>query len=394
MASADSDLRAALMLVKPAVLYADRVTIYSPAATMLTAVTEFAALTDPRERVVSTLRIIRQVPELAGQLDVPTETLDQMETFLALDPRIVRMLGKSQGLGAEMDTIYEKMAEVASIWENQMPETVDKVKGLLGADELLVALEARAVEVAELGETQGSEVIADALRAATGAGVSDSTEELVLAYTARIVEMLTEKRTFPLLDAQTSGLARSLELEAGLVIPAGVATRGAEVASATSFMGFLPAFDRMSMDEVLDLRRSLKGPLTRFRSVLAKISRDFEARSIDESFDAEVEEVWRTQVAPALQEIRETLAEHGLLREAASIALGDPKRLAVEAGGVIAAARSDVVALSSLWTAGLSAGLPLADIAGRALQKRREGRRGARNHAFYFLHRVGERAGR
>ena len=382
------------MLVKPAVLYADRVTIYSPAATMLTAVTEFAALTDPGERVASTLRIIRQVPEFAGQLDVPAETLDQIGAFLALDPRLVRMLSKSQGVGAELDAFYEKMAGMTSIWENQMPETIAKVKGLLGADELLVALEAGAVDVAELGEAQGSEMIADALRAASGARVSQSTEELVLAYTARIVEMLTEKRTFPLLDAQTSGLARSLELEAGLIIPAGVATRGAEVASAASFMGFLPAFDRMPMDEILDLRRSLRGPLLRFRSVLAKISRDFEARLTDESFDAEVEGVWRTQVAPALQEIRETLAEHGLLREAASIALGDPKRLAVEAGGVIAAARADVVALSSLWTAGLSASLPLADIAGRALQKRREGRRAARNHAFYFLHRVGERAAR
>jgi hypothetical protein len=77
-----------------------------------------------------------------------------------------------------------------------------------------------------------------------------------------------------------------------------------------------------------------------------------------------VEDAWRTQVAPALADIREALAEHGLLSEAASIALGDPRRLLVEAGGVLAVAHGEVLSLSALLTTGLAPGLPLADIAG------------------------------
>jgi hypothetical protein len=77
-----------------------------------------------------------------------------------------------------------------------------------------------------------------------------------------------------------------------------------------------------------------------------------------------VEDAWRTQVAPALADIREALAEHGLLSEAASIALGDPRRLLVEAGGVLAVAHGEVLSLSALLTTGLAAGLPLTDIAG------------------------------
>lgn len=157
-------------------------------------------------------------------------------------------------------------------------------------------------------------------------------------------------------------------------------------------MGYLPYFPDLPMDEVLDLRRSLTKPLVHFRGALAKLSREFESRAIDDGFDAEVEDAWRTQVAPALGDIREALAEHGFLSEAASIVLGDPRRLLVEAGGVVAAAHGDVLSLSNLLTAGLAAGLPLADIAGRALRQSREAKKEARKSAFYFLHRVSEEA--
>lgn len=155
-------------------------------------------------------------------------------------------------------------------------------------------------------------------------------------------------------------------------------------------MGYLPYFPDLPMDEVLDLRRSLSKPLIRFRGALASLSRDFESRPIDESFDVEVEEVWRAEVSPAIADIREALAEHGLLNEAASIALGDPRRLLAEAGGVLAAAHGEVLSLSGLLTAGLATGLPLADVAGRALLHTRQARRESRKSAFYFLHRLGE----
>jgi hypothetical protein len=155
-------------------------------------------------------------------------------------------------------------------------------------------------------------------------------------------------------------------------------------------MGYLPYFPDLSMDEVLDLRKALAKPLVRFRGALARMSRDFESRPIDEEFEAEVGDAWRTQVAPALADIREALSEHGLLSEAASIALGDPRRLLVEAGGVLAAAHGDVVSLSGLITAGVAAGLPLADVAGRALLQSREAKRNARKNAFYFLHRLAD----
>jgi hypothetical protein len=394
VAVADTDLRAAARLVKPALLYADRVTIYSPAASMMSAVAELGGVTDPRQQLLLTLEIVKEVPQLAAQLDAPDETLDQLKAFLTIDPRLVRRIGALHGARDELDQLYEQLGGLDSIWQQQMPEAIAKAKDTLGADELLVAVQAGAVKVADLGETPTSEVIADSLRRATGESTGTAVDDLILRFTARIVEMLSERRTFPLLDAQSSGLVRALEKEVVLAPSPHALHHGAEMASAASFMGYLPYFPDLSIDEVLDLRKSLSKPLVRFRGALSRLSREFESRPIDEAFEAEVEDAWRTQVVPALADIREALAEHGLLSEAASIALGDPRRLVVEAGGVLAAAHGDVLSLSALLTTGLAAGVPLADVAGRAFRQSREAKRDARKSAFYFLHRLGEEAAR
>jgi hypothetical protein len=394
VAVADADLRGAARLIKPALLYADRVTVYSPAASLLSAVADLGRVTDPRRQLFVTLQLARDVPQLAHELNVPDETLEQLKAFLAIDPRLVRRIGAAHGGKEQIDQLYEHLGSLGSIWQDQMPQAIDKVKETLGADELLVAVQAGAVKVADLGTTSTSQVVTDALRYATGTSARDTVDDLILGFTARIVEMLGEHRTFPLLDAQSSGLVRALEREAGVTPSPQALERGAEVTSAASFMGYLPYFPELSIDEVLDLRKSLSSPLIRFRGALAKLSREFESRSIDEGFAAEVEDVWRTQIAPALADIREALAEHGLLSEVASITLGDPRRLLAEAGGVLAAAHGEVLSLSGLLTAGLAAGLPIADVAGRALRQAQDAKRSVRTSAFYFLHRLGEEARR
>jgi hypothetical protein len=159
-------------------------------------------------------------------------------------------------------------------------------------------------------------------------------------------------------------------------------------------MEYLPNFVNLRMDEVIDLRSKLSSPLVRFRSEIARMSEEFEARPLDPDFAQEVEDAWRARVEPALLEIRETLAEHGLLREVASIALGDPRRLILEAGGVIAAAHGQILSLSGIMTAATAAAIPAADLIARAVAAAQSGKKGARRNAFYFLHRVAREAER
>lgn len=388
VAVAESDFRAATRLIKPAVLYADQVTIHSPAASLLNAAMSLGTITDRRQQLDAILEIIGKVPSLAGELQVSPQILEQIKIFLSVDPRIVRRAGRLFGADKDIEAFYEKLGEFDAIWEKEIPRVLSDLKSKVGANELLDALANGCVAVADLGPTSNTDYVAVALRAYTGDSDDDDLDRVLASFVARLVEILTEHRSFPLLDAASADLARSLEQGGKVEISTHSMRRGAEVSSAVSFMGFLPSFEYLAMDEILDLRKELQGPLVRFRAALATVSREFEMRPIDKSFHAELEEAWRQRVLPALTEIRETLAEHGLLKEIASIALGDPRRLMIEAGGVIATGHADVVSLPGLITAGLAAALPIADTVGRALVKTLETRRDARKNAFFFLHQL------
>lgn len=393
VALADNDFRAATALIKPAVLYADRVTIHSPVASLLNGAMSLGTLTDRRQQIDAILEIVGKVPSLAGQLGVAPEVLEQFKAFLAVDRRLVRQVGRAYGSTNEINAIYEKLNELDEVWDKQIPQVLEEVRAKFGADELLEAMDSGCVGVADLGSTSNNDYVAASIRAATGDRDDGELDEVIADFTSRLIGIVTERRSFPLLDDASADLVRAMERE-GTEIPAESMRRGAEVSSAVSFMGYLPAFERLGMDEILDLRIELSGPLSRFRGALAKLSREFEMRPIDEGFEIELEDAWREQVAPALTEIRETLAEHGLLKETASIALGDPRRLMIEAGGVVAAGNGELLSFPGLMTAGMAVGVPLADTVGRAVAKTIETRREVRKNAFFFLHRLKVEASR
>ncbi len=340
------------------------------------------------------MEIVDKVPSLANDLDLAPEVLEQVKVFMSVDRRLVRQLGRVYGGQNQIEALYEKLDEFDDIWDKQIPQVLGEIRSNFGADELLDAMEDGCLGVADLGSTSTTDYVAASLRAATGDESEDGElDELIASFTSRLVEILTERRSFPLLDDASADLARALEQE-GAQISKESMRRGAAVSSAVSLMGFLPSFEHLRMDEILDLRTELRPPLVRFRGALATLSRQFEMRPIDDGFERELEDAWQEQVAPALVEIRETLADHGLLRETASIALGDPRRLIIEAGGVIAAGNGAVLSFPELMTAGFALGLPLADTVGRALAKTIEARREVRKNAFFFLHHLESEASR
>jgi len=394
VALAEGGLHGAAALVKPALLYADRVTVFSPAASMVKSAQDLASLTDAREQAAVALQLIEGVPEFLSQLDVDPDTLSQLRTMLTLDPQLVRGIARIVGGAREVDELYKQLGEVSQVWQDQMPEAIERITESTGAGELLVAVEAGAVEVADLTSTPSSAVVARAVRSAVGQSTDTNLDDMVSGFTTRLVEMLVDPGSFPLLDGSSASLIRALEREA-MVLPSDLSVRrGSEVTAATAFMGFLPCFPEMPMDEVLDLRKRLQNPLVRFRAVIGEMSREFQSRPFDLDFAREIEDAWRLRVEPALRDIREALAEHGLLREVASVAMGDPRRILAEAGAVLIAANSPIVSLSHFLGLMAAIGTPVADTAGRAILGVRAARQGVRRNAFYFLHRVAEEARR
>jgi hypothetical protein len=73
-----TDLATTVAMVKPAILYADEVTLHSPVASMVQGVRELETVTDPREQMLAALSICQAVPHFANQLNLDATTLEQL----------------------------------------------------------------------------------------------------------------------------------------------------------------------------------------------------------------------------------------------------------------------------------------------------------------------------
>jgi hypothetical protein len=289
----------------------------------------------------------------------------------------------------ELRAIEGMADEIGRIWEEQMPGVVAQIIETTGSGDLMAAIRAGAVDVAPLGERTSTDHAARAVMTATTPREDRRLDPVFGGFIEKVVDIVCAADGFPLLDADAVGLMQSMERESLVVFDGSAAARSSEVDAATRFMAFLPYFPEMPFDEVLDLKRDLAPPLARFRGEMVRLAQGF-GRPLDATFVTDVEDAWRQSVAPALADIREALADHGLLRDVASVARGDVTRLISEAGGILAASHANLVNLSNLLTMGAAAAVPTLHTLGKAVNQRMATERDVERQGFYFLHRVGE----
>lgn len=388
--AAGGDLSAAMQLVKPGLLYADRVTILSPTAWMLNDVTKLADVDDPVQQVEIMLSIMEQVPELAGQVEIPPQLRESLPVLVKHRLQL-QAFARVAGAEPEVAALYASLEQIADGWKAFRP-ALEQVHDRLGTAELSHAIDRKLVTVEDLGAVGRTDALASSLNAATGGPVDDLFGQVLSGFVASALEALADPKALPMLDAEASGLIRAFDAELGLGTAHDGGARSREIGAVVTLAGFLPYFTEMPVDEIVDLRRELSAPLVRFRAAMARMSRDVASRPLDDDFYAEIAQRWRSDIEPALQEIRETLAEHGFLRQVASIAAGDPRRLMAESGAVIAAALSPQHVFQGAVAAGVAVAAPAVDVGFRAVRERQRGRNFAGRNEFYFLHRVAEEA--
>lgn len=169
-------------------------------------------------------------------------------------------------------------------------------------------------------------------------------------------------------------------------------TSAAEAVIGAGLIARLPAFTEIPMGEVLDLRRDLNGPLVRYRSAVSRLRTD-EIDPFSRDRERIVDQLWRQHVAPALLEIEDSLADHGLVRELArslgadirSVVSGMPLRASVavglggltELGAAVQAVAASVISLTP----------PVTEAYGNRSKARAAVARGD----FYYLYRLNRR---
>ena len=143
------------------------------------------------------------------------------------------------------------------------------------------------------------------------------TDTQIAQYTDKLKSLLSSPNEHLLLDDRIGGIARSL-LEEGHVVPHDLTfDRATRSQVGTGLVSRLPAFPNASVASVLKARVELSEALTNYRAGVTKVSERIRSGPFDESLQHEVTDLWRDEVAPAVDRLSKDLSSTRLLRDAA-----------------------------------------------------------------------------
>src|SRR6266508_1224796 len=350
--SGELSLENEIRLVKPALLYADHVTLYSPATSMLAMTAGLGELNEHQK-----LEFLRQVAPSISPSIVP-DLVAVLDTYEAL--RAKRRRSREEIL------IVEKVRrQLDAAWVELRPK-LDELLSRSGVEQLLPAIEQDLLEIDLI--VSGNEF---------------DFEWFLHEFVDRLLRSLLSPIVYPLFDDTSGALVRAHVAE-GLIEPRPASdSRAKQVAAAARFMSRLPAFPQATVAEVLDVRKALSSPLVRFRAGITAISELLASRAFEEGFEAEVEQAYIRHIAPSLQEIEEAVAANTFLRQLLSKAVGDMKTIVT---AVLTLGITRVANLPALIAGGAAV---VTATASAVLAKSEEVQR-IRQEQFYFLYRTQE----
>lgn len=356
--SLDEEIR----LLKPALLYADAVTLYSPAAMMLFVIGGAAQL-NAQQRMKFMLDIYPMFePERAPIL---LGLLDRYKTLASRNRgRTREELLEYVRMKTEMDRLNQHLE---TVWETELIPKIEETLESAGASQLVGAIASGLLEVDPLLQVQDD----------------FSTDQLIDAFVTKLAALLQKRGAYPLFDDQTGTLVRHGINEGLFTTSPLTQERGKQVAAASTFMSRLPALSAATIPEILDIRNELRSPLIRFRSAMIELGTLIESSVYEESFSDEVDELFRAKVEPAMLEIKGQIESSRYLQELIGVSIGDTKTLLA---GILALGITQSADMPNL----IAGGAAVAQVSATAAWKRHVHRRNASQHELYFLYRTQE----
>lgn len=198
-----------------------------------------------------------------------------------------------------------------------------------------------------------------------------------------LIEAISNGKTYPLFDDLTNTFIRRAITENEIGVQEANINRARQIQLAAFVMERLPSFDRASLDEILDIRKELERPLVRFRAAMMKFSQDVRSAPWDKEFEIDAEQVFHTEVEPAVLDIEDAVKTNSYL---ASLARKFTDRsLTLTAGSGLALLMSQLSALPHYVTQTLGVGAASAAMAYDAYKEWKEKElKAEQNHLFFY----------
>ncbi len=340
-----------LPLVKAALLYADSATLVSFTSSVMLDLVALGSIS--HEEKLN--RLIASAPEL-GFDQAAVETL-------AEGKRDFERLSRSRRRTRNEIIWLQRFQRFLSQQWNTLYDQVWQIVRAAGADSIVDAMRTGLLEVKpfqHVGEAAAYE------------------------FLDRLGEVVRDASTHPLFDADVGNLVRLAVRDGRVsVSPTGL-LRGKHASLAADLLSRLPLFDEASIDEIMEIRRTLDGPLVRFRGAVVRLADTIESLPWDEDFTSEADILFVRDVAPAVEEIRDAVVSDPLLARLACSAVSKP--IPAASGSVFGILIAPALDLPQA----VGIGLGLAAAGYKEYREWKKDTARLRQNAMYFFYRAGE----
>ncbi len=371
------NLHGDVALAKAAALYADSIEILSLGQQAVQSLADFSGGPDENILALMTSLDDKTLQHLAGGSD-PAQLRQAVALIGQLDPAQLQALSRTSpelaGLEGFADVLRQSRDQMTTSMQG-MRDVVERMRAESGASELDVAFRSGLV------------------RYNTRVPVSGDNDAVIAAFTREVKLYLQDPLKFVLLDSLTASLVRSMISEGLVDVPKRSIANAGEALLGTGFLNKLPTLPLATMAQVLEVREELEHPLTKYRRKVTDLRSHLLTGPFDAHADAEVHGIWRSEVDPAVSEIRQAMADHTLSRELLREAGQDLAQFVggtFTRGGVIVLA-ANTLDVNAVLTTGLAAASASIPVVARALSSRKKARDTAKGNDLYYLYAVDQK---
>lgn len=207
---------------------------------------------------------------------------------------------------------------------------------------------------------------------------------LLEVYT--ISKSVIPDNTFPLLDENVTKLLKENTEERKIQFTETEVEKLKHISLAFDIFKRLPNFNNATINEIIDIRKTLEKPLIRFRSAIISISENIRYEPWNENFKNDVEKQFYKIIEPSILEIGEECKTNKYLLELANIITEKP--LEIPAGGIAGAFVSKLSTISNIFATATGLAFGTGVVAYKALEKWKEKTKNIEDNQMYFYYKA------
>jgi hypothetical protein len=380
------DLQQEIKLIKAALLYADKVTIYSPAISTLQIAMQLGNLSDEEQ-----LYFLEMVVPYLRTENNSSKTVD-----------LLKKLRKPQYFRSREGRAFKKLLlDQFNVYWEEIKHVLEHMAENAGMSEIITAMNEGILEIHQFTtQTNNSHVLrfmADCVAMAAGSKLSRQeleamnirNKEMTKEFVDGVLDAVASGSTFPLFDFDTGNLVQ-LAQEMGHASLSNISqARTRHVALANDLFQRLPVFDKASTKDILSIRNELDKYLVRFRQTVINFASSVNSNPWDNDFEKEAELLFRKEISPSIMDLEDEIKSNNFLDKLARQIVDRP--LLLTPGASLSVVLSQFPNLPKEIVGGLGLGAGAATLVYNTYKEWSDKRKAIERNGLFFYYQTGRK---